>query len=63
LTPLRSKDKVDQAISEGQEIAGDTFVPHLHFQAFIFTGSKVWIDFDTVSVQVLSREIICLTMA
>jgi hypothetical protein len=51
LTPLSSKVKVGQAVSECQEIAGYRFIPHLHFQAFIFIGSNVWTDFDTVSVQ------------
>jgi murein DD-endopeptidase MepM/ murein hydrolase activator NlpD len=53
LISLSSKVKVGQAVSEGQERVGTgyTFMPHLHFQAFIFTGSNGWIDFDTVSVQ------------
>ena len=56
LAPQSSKVKVGQAVSEGQEIAkvgmtGYTFHPHLHFQVFIFTGTHIWIDFDTVSVR------------
>jgi murein DD-endopeptidase MepM/ murein hydrolase activator NlpD len=56
LAPRNSKVKVGQTVSEGQEIAkvgmtGYTFLPHLHFQIFIFTGSNIWIDFDTVTVE------------
>lgn len=51
-----SRVKVDQAVTKGQVISevgmtGYTFRPHLHFQIFIYTGTNIWIDFDTVSVQ------------
>ena len=56
LAPQSSEVKVCQVVNEGQEIAkvgmtGYTFLPHLHFQVFIFTRTNVWIDIDTVSVQ------------
>jgi murein DD-endopeptidase MepM/ murein hydrolase activator NlpD len=56
LAPRSSKVKVGQTVSEGQEIAkvgmtGYTFLPHLHFHVFIFTGSNIWIDLDTVKVE------------
>lgn len=51
-----SKVKVGQHVSEGQEIAkvgmtGYTYLPHLHFQVFIFTGINVWTDFITLEVK------------
>jgi murein DD-endopeptidase MepM/ murein hydrolase activator NlpD len=51
-----SRVKVGQAVTGGQVIAevgmtGYTFRPHLHFQVFIYTGTNIWMDFDTVSVQ------------
>ena len=57
LAPRSSKVKVGQTVTEGQEIAkvgmtGYTFLPHLHFHVFIFTESNIWIDFDTVKVEV-----------
>jgi murein DD-endopeptidase MepM/ murein hydrolase activator NlpD len=44
-----------QYIKRGQIIAlvgmtGFTYVPHLHFQVFIFTGNNIWTDFDTLSI-------------
>jgi murein DD-endopeptidase MepM/ murein hydrolase activator NlpD len=50
-----SKVKVGQHVKAGQAIAqigmtGFTFLPHLHFQVFIFTGDNVWMDFETLSV-------------
>lgn len=56
LAPQSSKVQVGQIITEGQVIAkvgmtGYTFRPHLHFQVFIYTGTNLWTDFDTVSVQ------------
>jgi murein DD-endopeptidase MepM/ murein hydrolase activator NlpD len=44
-----------QYIKRGQIIArvgmtGFTYLPHLHFQVFVFTGSNIWTDFDTLSI-------------
>jgi murein DD-endopeptidase MepM/ murein hydrolase activator NlpD len=46
---------VGQQVSACQEIAsvgmtGYTFVPHLHFQVFVFTGVNVWTDFTTLEI-------------
>ncbi len=48
--------RVDQQVRAGQEIArvgmtGYTYVPHLHFQVFVFTGNNIWTDFDTLEVK------------
>ena len=48
--------RVDESVRAGQEIArvgmtGYTFVPHLHFQVFVFTGNNIWTDFDTLEVK------------
>ena len=47
--------RTGQYIKRGQIIArvgmtGFTYLPHLHFQVFVFTGSNIWTDFDTLSV-------------
>lgn len=47
--------RTGQSIKRGQVIArigmtGFTYMPHLHFQVFIFTGNNIWTDFDTLSV-------------
>lgn len=44
-----------QSVTAGQQIArigmtGYTYLPHLHFQVFVFTGGNVWTDFDTLEV-------------
>lgn len=46
---------VGQSVKAGQVIArvgttGFTYTPHLHFQVFVFTGSNIWTDFETLSV-------------
>jgi hypothetical protein len=51
-----SKVKVGQHVRGGEEIAkvgmtGYTYLPHLHFQVFVFTGINVWTDIDTLEVQ------------
>ena len=51
-----AKVKVGQQVNAGQEIAkvgmtGYTYVPHLHFQVFLFTGYNIWTDFDTIEVK------------
>ena len=45
-----SKVRVGEMVTTGQEIAkvgmtGFTFLPHLHFQVFVFTGPNVWEDY------------------
>lgn len=52
-----SKVIVGQRVNAGEEIArvgmtGYTFLPHLHFQVFVSTGINVWVDFETLEVQV-----------
>ena len=47
--------RTGQHIKRGQVIArvgmtGFTYLPHLHFQVFIFTGNNIWTDFDTLSI-------------
>jgi murein DD-endopeptidase MepM/ murein hydrolase activator NlpD len=47
---------VGQSVHAGQEIArvgmtGYTYIPHLHFQVFVFTGHNIWTDYDTVEVK------------
>ena len=42
-------------VSAGQEIAkvgmtGFTYLPHLHFQVFVFTGPNLWEDYQTLKV-------------
>jgi hypothetical protein len=44
-----------QPVRAGQEIArvgmtGYTYTPHLHFQVFVFTGSNIWEDYQTLKV-------------
>jgi len=44
---------IGQPVKAGQAIAkvgmsGFTFIPHLHFQVFIFTGNNLWTDFITL---------------
>lgn len=31
-------------------LTGYTYLPHLHFQVFIFTGYNIWTDFETIEV-------------
>jgi murein DD-endopeptidase MepM/ murein hydrolase activator NlpD len=51
-----SKVRLGQHVRGGEEIAkvgmtGYTYLPHLHFQVFVFTGSNMWTDFDTLEVK------------
>jgi murein DD-endopeptidase MepM/ murein hydrolase activator NlpD len=51
-----SRVKVGQYVRGGEEIAkvgmtGYTYLPHLHFQVFVFTGANMWTDFDTLEVK------------
>jgi murein DD-endopeptidase MepM/ murein hydrolase activator NlpD len=51
-----AKVAVGQQVAARQEIArvgmtGYTFVPHLHFQVFVFTGINVWTDFTTLEIR------------
>jgi murein DD-endopeptidase MepM/ murein hydrolase activator NlpD len=55
LTFKSSNVKVGQFVKKGQKIAevgmtGYTFIPHLHFQIFIFTGPYIWTDYDTLII-------------
>ena len=50
-----AKVRVDQQVHAGQEIArvgmtGYAFIPHLHFQIFVFTGYNIWTDIDTLEI-------------
>lgn len=51
-----SKVTVGQHVGACQEIArvgmtGYTYIPHLHFQVFVFTGINIWTDFTTLEVK------------
>lgn len=48
--------RVNQKIKRGQHIGdvgltGFTFVPHLHFQVFVFTGPNIWMDYETLEIR------------
>jgi murein DD-endopeptidase MepM/ murein hydrolase activator NlpD len=50
-----SKVKVGDIVKAGQAIArvgmtGYTYLPHLHFQVFVFTGPNLWEDYQTLRV-------------
>lgn len=51
-----SKVNFGQSVKSGQQIGnigltGYTFLPHLHFQVFIFTGYNLWADYETIEVK------------
>lgn len=51
-----SKVRLGQHVRACQEIAkvgmtGYTYIPHLHFQVFVLTGTNMWTDFDTIEVK------------
>jgi murein DD-endopeptidase MepM/ murein hydrolase activator NlpD len=46
---------VGQQVEAGRAISrigmtGYTFIPHLHFQVFVFTGPNLWEDYQTLKV-------------
>jgi murein DD-endopeptidase MepM/ murein hydrolase activator NlpD len=48
--------RAGQQVRAGQEIArvgmtGYTYIPHLHFQVFVFTGYNIFTDFDTIEIK------------
>jgi murein DD-endopeptidase MepM/ murein hydrolase activator NlpD len=50
-----SKVTPGEFVKQGQTIAnvgmtGFTYLPHLHFQVFIFTGLNIWTDFETIPI-------------
>ena len=54
-----SKVRVGEIVTAGQEIAkvgmtGYTYLPHLHFQVFVFTGPNLWEDYQTLKVTFLA---------
>jgi murein DD-endopeptidase MepM/ murein hydrolase activator NlpD len=56
LSYASSKVKVGQYVKAGEEIArvgmtGYTYLPHLHFQVFVFTGINAWTDIETLEVR------------
>ena len=53
-----SRVRPGQYVHTGQVLAevgltGYTYIPHLHFQVFVFTGPNVWTDFDTLEIEEL----------
>jgi murein DD-endopeptidase MepM/ murein hydrolase activator NlpD len=54
--------RTGQHVKRGQVIArvgmtGFTYLPHVHFQVFIFTGNNIWTDFDTLSVPEFRNDV------
>ncbi len=50
-----AKVRAGQQVRAGQEIArvgmtGYTYILHLHFQVFVFTGYNIWTNFDTLEI-------------
>ena len=51
-----SNVKLNQKIRAGEVISkvgmtGYTYIPHLHFQVFLFTGYNIWTDFETLEIK------------
>jgi murein DD-endopeptidase MepM/ murein hydrolase activator NlpD len=51
-----AKVRVGQQVQIGQQIArigmtGYTYIPHLHFQVFVFIEYNMWTCFDTIEVK------------
>jgi murein DD-endopeptidase MepM/ murein hydrolase activator NlpD len=51
-----SKVRVGDIVIAGHEIAkvgmmGYTYLPHLHFEVFVFTCPNLWEDYQTLKVQ------------
>jgi murein DD-endopeptidase MepM/ murein hydrolase activator NlpD len=51
-----TKVRAGQQVRAGQEIArvgmtGYIYIPHLHFQVFVFTRYNTWTDFDTIEIR------------
>ena len=48
--------KLNQKVRAGEKISrvgmtGYTYLPHLHFQVFVFTGYNIWTDFETLEIE------------
>ena len=53
--------RVNRKIKRGQHIGnvgltGFTFVPHLHFQVFVFTGPNIWMDYETLEIRFVEHN-------
>ncbi|MGD9672262.1 MAG: M23 family metallopeptidase [Candidatus Nitrosocosmicus sp.] len=51
-----SNVKLNQKVRAGEVISkvgmtGYTYIPHLHFQVFLFTGYNIWSDFETLEIK------------
>jgi murein DD-endopeptidase MepM/ murein hydrolase activator NlpD len=51
-----SNVKLNQKVRAGEVISkvgmtGYTYIPHLHFQVFLFTGYNIWTDFETLEIK------------
>ena len=51
-----SKVKLNQKVHAGEEISkigmtGYTYIPHLHFQVYVYTGYNIWTDFETIEIK------------
>ena len=51
-----SKVKLNQKVLAGDEISkvgmtGYTYIPHLHFQVYVYTGYNIWTDFETIEIK------------